>query len=41
MDPDVRRVSGGKMAGPAVTVLSRPGDNLMVHKAMADSKGWT
>ena len=34
MDPGIKRVSGGKMAGPAVTVLTRPGDNLMVHKAL-------
>jgi regulator of RNase E activity RraA len=34
MDPGIRRVSGGKLAGPAVTVLTRPGDNLMVHKAL-------
>jgi RraA family protein len=26
---------GGVMAGPAFTVKSRPGDNLMVHKALA------
>jgi regulator of RNase E activity RraA len=26
--------SGGGMAGPAITVKSRPGDNLMVHKAL-------
>jgi RraA family protein len=26
--------SGGVMAGPAVTVRTRPGDNLMVHKAL-------
>ena len=25
---------GGKMAGPALTVKSRPGDNLMIHKAL-------
>ncbi len=25
---------GGTLAGPAVTVKSRPGDNLMVHKAL-------
>ncbi len=27
--------SGAKMAGPAITVRSRPGDNLMFHKALA------
>jgi RraA family protein len=26
--------SGGTLAGPALTVKSRPGDNLMVHKAL-------
>ena len=26
--------AGGVMAGPAVTVKTRPGDNLMVHKAL-------
>lgn len=26
--------AGGRMVGPAVTVKSRPGDNLMVHKAL-------
>jgi RraA family protein len=25
---------GGKLAGPALTVKSRPGDNLMIHKAL-------
>lgn len=34
MDPGIRRISGGKLAGPAITVLTRPGDNLMVHKAL-------
>lgn len=27
--------AGGAMAGPAFTVRTRPGDNLMVHKALA------
>lgn len=26
--------TGGMMVGPAVTVKARPGDNLMVHKAL-------
>lgn len=38
MDPGIKRVSGGKLAGPAVTVLTRPGDNLMVHKALEVAK---
>ncbi len=38
MDPGIKRVSGGKLAGPAVTVLARPGDNLMVHKALEVAK---
>jgi regulator of RNase E activity RraA len=25
---------GGVMAGPAITVKTRPGDNLMIHKAL-------
>lgn len=28
------RHGGGKLAGPALTVRTRPGDNLMVHKAL-------
>src|SRR3712207_9497206 len=27
--------SGGGLAGPALTVRTRPGDNLMIHKAIA------
>ncbi|RZI74797.1 MAG: RraA family protein [Pseudomonas sp.] len=30
--------SGGRMAGPALTVKSRPGDNLMLHKALQLAK---
>src|SRR5215207_8865996 len=26
--------AGGVLAGPAVTVKTRPGDNLMIHKAL-------
>lgn len=29
---------GGRMAGPALTVRTRPGDNLMVHKALQLAK---
>ena len=33
--PDVRPMhAGGRMAGPALTVKVRPGDNLMIHKAL-------
>ena len=34
MDPDIRSRSGIAMCGIAVTVLCRPADNLMVHKAL-------
>lgn len=30
--------AGGRMAGPALTVKSRPGDNLMLHKAISLAK---
>lgn len=30
----LQRHGGGTMAGPAVTVKTRPGDNLMIHKAI-------
>ena len=34
--PNLRPMhAGGVLAGPAFTVKSRPGDNLMVHKALA------
>lgn len=36
MDPLIKPVSNGlKVAGPALTVRVRPGDNLMVHKAIS------
>lgn len=35
MDPGIKCITKGKItAGPAVTVMVRPGDNLMVHKAI-------
>ena len=34
MDPGVRSRTGLPLCGVAVTVMARPGDNLMVHKAM-------
>jgi regulator of RNase E activity RraA len=34
MDPGIRMRTGLPICGVAVTVLVRPGDNLMVHKAM-------
>ena len=34
MDPGIRSRSGLSMCGRAVTVLARPADNLMVHKAL-------
>jgi len=37
--PNVRRMhAGGRMAGPALTVKTRPGDNLMIHKAFELAK---
>jgi 4-hydroxy-4-methyl-2-oxoglutarate aldolase len=34
MDPGIRSRSGVSLCGRAVTVLARPADNLMVHKAL-------
>lgn len=34
MDPGVQSRTGLPLCGVAVTVMARPGDNLMVHKAM-------
>lgn len=35
MDAEIKPIwSGMRMAGQAVTVMTRPGDNLMVHKAL-------
>src|SRR5438067_1117161 len=34
MDPGILARSGLPICGEAVTVLARPGDNLMVHKAL-------
>jgi 4-hydroxy-4-methyl-2-oxoglutarate aldolase len=35
MDPGIVSRSGLQLCGPALTVNSRPGDNLMLHKAIA------
>lgn len=35
MDPGIRPRSNRPLCGPAVTVLMRPADNLMLHKAIA------
>lgn len=34
MDPGIRPRTGVPLCGPAITVNARPGDNLMVHKAL-------
>jgi len=34
MDPGIQPRSGLPLCGPAITVNARPGDNLMVHKAL-------
>src|SRR5689334_13568744 len=34
MDPGIQPRTGLPLCGPAVTVHARPGDNLMVHKAL-------
>jgi 4-hydroxy-4-methyl-2-oxoglutarate aldolase len=34
MDPGIRPRTSRRLCGVAVTVVARPGDNLMVHKAM-------
>jgi 4-hydroxy-4-methyl-2-oxoglutarate aldolase len=34
MDPGIRPRTGRRLCGVAVTVVARPGDNLMVHKAL-------
>lgn len=34
MDPGIRPRTGRRLCGVAVTVVARPGDNLIVHKAM-------
>ena len=34
MDGEIRQRSGLPLCGPALTVYARPGDNLMVHKAL-------
>ena len=34
MDPEIQSRTGLRLCGVAMTVMARPGDNLMVHKAM-------
>jgi 4-hydroxy-4-methyl-2-oxoglutarate aldolase len=35
MDPEIRPIQqGARIAGPAVTVLNAPGDNMMIHAAV-------
>ena len=34
MDPEIRQRTRLPLCGPALTVYARPGDNLMVHKAL-------
>jgi regulator of RNase E activity RraA len=34
MDPGIQMRTGLPLCGPAVTVMTRPADNLMIHKAM-------
>ncbi|MGE0313604.1 MAG: RraA family protein [Lautropia sp.] len=34
MSARMRRVTAGRIAGPAVTALCQPGDNLMMHRAL-------
>lgn len=35
MAPSMRRITpGARIAGPAITALSQPGDNLMMHRAL-------
>src|SRR5437016_10105018 len=34
MDPEIQSRTGLRLCGVAVTVMARPGDNLMIHKAM-------
>ena len=38
MDPEIKSRTGLPLCGVAVTVLARPADNLMVHKAMEIAK---
>jgi len=38
MSSRLRRVSGGSVAGPAITAFCRAGDNLMMHRALSLSK---
>lgn len=38
MDGTIRLQAGTRVCGPALTVLSPPGDNLMIHHALARAK---
>jgi 4-hydroxy-4-methyl-2-oxoglutarate aldolase len=42
MEPEIRMLSGnGRLAGPALTVMCPPGDNLMIHIAVAQAQPGT
>jgi 4-hydroxy-4-methyl-2-oxoglutarate aldolase len=39
MTPDIKMLSGlRRLAGPAITVMCHPGDNLMIHVALAQAQ---
>jgi 4-hydroxy-4-methyl-2-oxoglutarate aldolase len=39
MTPDIKMLSGDRrLAGPAITVMCHPGDNLMIHVAVAQAQ---
>src|SRR6516164_5434716 len=42
MGPEIRMLSGdGRLAGPTLTVMCPPGDNLMIHIAVAQAQPGT